>query len=401
MEASDAKGSDSSYPQSPAAPTAAHSPAAGTRVAMLVGVVATVTLAGFLGLRVKQALDRREALAGERTHAQTVAAEKPALLIVSPVATMYRPHIEVTGTLRPWRDADIGFELGGRLVSLQVATGQQVKQGQTLAVLDGSSAAAQVSQAEAASHVQEAQLALAEDNLRRSEALVASHSIPEAQAEQARQQVKLARAQLEGAGASARLARTGAGNHSIIAPFDGLVTKAPTAAGGVVQSGATLVHIEDLSRLRLSASVGEDDALLVKLGAPVTVVTRDRSVIGKIAAIIPSLDQATRRAPIEVEVPNDPKAPLLAWSFVHAAIEGGAEVPALRIPATARKPGSQSEVIKLVDGKAHIVRVVHAIAPDGAWLVRDGLTAKDVILAAPDGDVKEGDAIEKTELAKP
>ncbi len=400
MNALDAKGADSSDPPSPVMQAPPHTPAAGTRVAMLIGILASLTLAGFLGLRVKQALDKREALAGERTHAQVVAAEKPAMLIISPVATMYRPRIEVTGTLRPWRDADVGFELGGRLVSLQVATGQIVKTGQTLAVLDGNGAAAQVSQAEAASHVQEAQLALAEDNLRRTEALVASRSIPEAQAEQARQQVKLARAQLEGAGASARLARTGQGNRSIVAPFEGLVTKAPTAAGGVVQPGAALVHIEDLSRLRLSASVGEDDALLVKLGAPVNVATRDRSVIGRISAIIPSLDQATRRAPIEVEVPNDPKAPLLAWSFVHAAVEGGAEVPALRIPATARRPGSQSEVIRLVDGHAHIVRVVRAVGPDGAWLVRDGLTANDVILAAPDGDVKEGDAIEKTELAK-
>jgi RND family efflux transporter MFP subunit len=377
-----------------------HTPASGTRVAMLIGVAATVTLAGFLGLRVKQALDRREALAGERTHAQTVAAEKPALLIVSPVATVYRPHIEVTGTLRPWRDADIGFELGGRLVSLPIATGQLVKKGQTLAVLDGNSAAAQVNQAEAAIHVQDEQLGAAEDNLRRAEALVASHSISEVEAQQARDRVKLARAQLEGARASSQLAHTGAGNHSIVAPFDGLITKAPTAAGSVVQPGVALIHIEDLSRLRLSASVGEDDALLVKLGAPVNVVTRDRSVIGRISAVIPSLAQATRRAPIEVEVPNDPKAPLLAWSFVHAAIEGGAEVPALRIPATARRPGSQSEVITLVDGKAHIVRVVHAIGGDGAWLVRDGLAAKDVILAAPDGDVKEGDAIEKTVLVR-
>jgi RND family efflux transporter MFP subunit len=400
MDSLDLERGDSSYPQSPVTQAPAHAPAAGTRVAMLIGALAFVTLAGFLGLRVKQALDKREALAGERTHAQVVAADKPAMQIIRPVETMYRPHIEVTGTLRPWRDADVGFALGGRLVSLQVATGQIVKAGQTLAVLDGSSAAAQVSQAEAASHVQEAQLALAEDNLRRTEALVASRSIPEAQAEQARQQVKLARAQLEGAGAMARLARTGQGDRSIVAPFDGLVTKAPTAAGSVVQPGAPLVHLEDLSRLRLSASVGEDDALLVKLGAPVKVATRDRSVIGRISAIIPSLDQATRRAPIEVEVPNDPKAPLLAWSFVHAAIEGGAEVPALRIPATARRPGSQSEVIKLVDGHARIVRVIHAIGPDGAWLVRDGLAPSDVILAAPDGDVKEGDAIEKTELAK-
>ena len=379
-------------------PTVARSGRA--RVAAVVGIALATGFAGFLGLRVKQALAKRDGLAAERTHAQLAAAEKPPELVVRPVATRYRPHVEVTGTLRPWRDADVGFALGGRLVRVFVSTGQTVKEGEPLAVLDGSSAAAQVSQAEAATHASEAQLALAEDNLRRTESLVASKSIPEAQAEQARQEVKLARAQLDGARASARLARTGAGEHTIVAPFSGLVTKAPTAAGGVVQPGAPLVYLEDLSRLRLSASVSEDDALLVKAGAPVVVVARDRSVMGRVSVVVPSLDQATRRAPIEVEVPNDPKAPLLAWSFVHAGIEGGAEIPALRIPATARRPGSQSEVVRLQNGRAHVARVVHSVGPDGAWLVRDGLDPQDIVLASPDADVKEGDLIEKTVMAK-
>jgi multidrug resistance efflux pump len=122
-----------------------------------------------------------------------------------------------------------------------------------------------------------ANLAIAEDALKRTETLAASRSIPEAQVEQARQQVALARAQLEAARADAQFARAGAGQNAIFAPFAGVVTRAPTAAGGVVQPGAALVHVEDLSRLRLSATVGEDDATLVSVGAPVTVRYRDRS----------------------------------------------------------------------------------------------------------------------------
>ncbi len=86
-------------------------------------------------------------------------------------------------------------------------------------MLDASRAAAQVGQAESQVASSEANLALANDTLKRTEALVLTKSIPEAQAEQARQQVAMAKAQLDGALASTRLAKSGAGLHSISAPF--------------------------------------------------------------------------------------------------------------------------------------------------------------------------------------
>src|SRR5205814_64272 len=108
-----------------------------------------------------------------------------------------------------------------------------------------------------------------------------------------------------------------------------------------------LVRLEDVSRFRLSATLNEDDAPLVIVGQAVTVTYRDRSVSGKVIAVVPSLDQATRRAPIEIEVPNDPANPLLGWSFVRARIDGAGEVPVVRVPGTTRRPGSQREIVKV------------------------------------------------------
>ncbi|MEO8876532.1 MAG: efflux RND transporter periplasmic adaptor subunit [Polyangiaceae bacterium] len=365
----------------------------GTRVAMAIGILFALGLAGLIGVRVKQALAKKAALVDQRVAAQASAAAKPARLTVHPEATTFKPEIEVTGTLQPWRSADVGFELGGRLDRLFVSTGSSVHEGQTLAILEGSSAAAQVLQAEASARAAEAQLALADDTSKRSDALAQSKSIPEQQAEQAKHQADLARAQLEAARASAKIAQTGVGNHAVVAPFSGLVTKAPTSAGGVVQPGTPLMQIEDLTRFRLSASLGEDDVSLVRLGVPVTVVTRERTVIGKVITIVPSLDQATRRAPIEVEVPNDPKAPLLAWSFVRATLDSGQDVQALKIPGSARRPGSQNEVVVMENGKARIARVVHSTAPDGSWLVRSGLSAIDTVVLDPDPETKDGDPV--------
>ncbi|MDB5219678.1 MAG: putative Co/Zn/Cd efflux system rane fusion protein, partial [Myxococcaceae bacterium] len=250
----------------------------------------------------------------------------------------------------------------------------------------------------------EANLTLAQDNLKRTDALVASKSIPEAQAEQARSQVALAKAQLDGALASTRLAKSGAGLHSISAPFPGIVTKAPTGIGSVVNMGVPLVHIEDTSRFRLSATVGEEDVPLVAVGAPVKIVYRERIVDGRVVAVVPSLDQATRRAPVEIEVPNGASA-LYAWSFVRARISGGAEVDAVRVPALARRPGSQDEVV-IVDrapgggekpgntARAKIVKVSFAVDEDGTLVVQRGLTTTDEVVLSPSSDLKDGDVLD-------
>lgn len=369
----------------------------GTRIVMVFALLALVGLGVFIGARVKQALAKREALASERVEAQASAVRKAPAMATHPEPARWKAHVDLTGTLKPWRDAEVGFETTGRLVRILVATGDTVKQGQVLALLDGSRAAETVAIKDATVRAMQANLALAEDQAKRTESLVASRSIPEAQAEQARQQVALTKANLQASQADAQFARTGAGQHAITAPFAGIVTRAPTAAGGVVQPGAPLVHIEDLSRLRLSATVSEEDAPLMRIGQSATVKYRDRSVIAKVVSIVPSLDQSTRRAPVELEVPNDPSAPLLAWSFVHASVDGQGEVAAVRVPATARRPGSQDEIVKIEKGKARIVRVMHAVDADGSWIVREGLTTGDLVLVAPGGEIKEGDILADVE----
>ena len=258
-------------------------------------------------------------------------------------------------------------------------------------------AGAQVSQADAQIRASDANLALANDSLKRSEALYQTKSIAEAQVEQARQQVAMAKAQLDGAHASADVARTTQGLHVISAPFAGLVTRAPTGIGQIVNpmAGASLIHLEDTSRFRLSATIGEEDIDNVVVNAPVTLTYRDRTVTGRVATVVPSLDQATRRAPVEIEVPNDAAAPLLAWGFVRAKITPANEVSALKIPANAHKPGTQDEVVVLATGnKAKVLHVPHWTADDGSWITRGGLQPTDSVVLSPSPEAQDGDVIE-------
>jgi RND family efflux transporter MFP subunit len=370
------------------------------RIGLVIALVIGVAFIGLLGVRVKQAVAKRASVAGEQASVGASGVSKEPLRTAKGEPMKWTPRVDLTGTLKPWREAALGFETGGRLVRVSVSIGDKVETGQVLAVLDASRAAAQVGQAESQVSAAQASLALAQDTLKRTEALAATKSIPEAQAEQARQQVALAKAQLEGALASTRLAKTGAGLHSISAPFPGIVTRAPTGIGSVVSPGGPLVHVEDTSRFRLSATIGEEDVPLVESGAKVQVTYRDRMVDGKVVAVVPSLDQATRRAPVEIEVPNAEGSGLLAWGFVRARVEGKGERDAVRVPAGARRPGSQDELVKVerADGKdgvvARIVKASFIVDTDGSLVVQRGLEAGDEVLLAPSVDLKSGDKIE-------
>lgn len=363
------------------------------RVGIIVVVLGGLAFAGLLGVRVKQATAKRASVATERAAAEAKAKVIEPARTVKPEPTKWMPRVDFLGTLKPWREADVGFESGGRLVRIDVAMGDRVKAGQILGVLDASQAVAQVGHAESQVSAAQANLTIAQDELKRTEALVASKAVSEAQAEQARQRVALAKAQLEGAIATTHVAKTGAGQRTMIAPFAGIVTKAPTGIGSVVAAGVPLVHIEDNARFRLSATVGEEDVPLVAVGAKVHVLYRDKMAEGKVVAIVPSLDQGTRRAPVEIEVPNPEGSGLLAWAFVKGRIYGGGEVDAVKLPAAARRPGSQDEVVKVEGGVVKIAKVSFAVDVDGTLIVQRGLTAGDSVILSPSVDLKDGDKV--------
>lgn len=67
-----------------------------------------------------------------------------------------------------------------------------------------------------------------------------------------------------------------------------------------------VIRVEELERFRLSVQVSEEDLSQVRRGSPVRVMLRDQTqVMGKgHDSVVPSLDPATRRAPVEIEVPN-------------------------------------------------------------------------------------------------
>ncbi|MFI5307262.1 MAG: efflux RND transporter periplasmic adaptor subunit [Polyangiales bacterium] len=310
---------------------------------------------------------------------------------VRPVAAQWQPSVDLTGTLAPLRDSSVSFKVTGRLASVLVKVGDMVKAGQRLATLDPAEASAQLAAANAQVHAADVELAIAQDNERRSQALSQQGAISATQHLTDQQHAELAQARLEQARAQTQTAAAALQNTQLLAPFAGLVVQAPSAPGAIVMTTTPLFRLLDASTLRLNATVSADDAALLRLGQSVQVEGGRR---GRITAILPSVDEKTRRVPLVAEIDNRGPSPLLAGVFVRATVSAGAPIDVLRVPATALRPGSQDELVLVNANRARLARVTFSRDADGSLLVRKGLLSGDEVLLAPSSEVKDGDELQ-------
>lgn len=228
--------------------------------------------------------------------------------------------LELNGDLRPDQAADLGFKIGGQLLAVRVRRGERVERGQVLATLGAVEARAQLAQAEAAVAQARAQLELAYDNEKRASSLVAANAAPGSQATAVRLQSKIAEAALLQATAARDLAGATLNNHDLRAPFDGEVVKVPDGVGQIVTPGTLLFRLESLDKLVLRATVSENDVDRIKVGDEVSIESQGKKVKGKVRLVLRSLEASSRRAPVEVAVPNE-KRSLIAGSYVRATYQ--------------------------------------------------------------------------------
>ncbi len=366
-------------------------------VGIIVVVLAVMGFVGWSAIRIHAATVQKKALEAQRmADAQRAANEvkaAPKVRVIAPEATSWSPSVEIDGTLAAARSAELGFETPGRLANASVRIGDAVKAGQTLATLDTGEISAQLKAAQAQVRAAEASLALATDQERRTATMVSSGSLAEATGVQTTQQKAVASAQLDAARAQVSLSQVALGNHRLVAPFAGTVTRAPEGVGSVVGPGASLFEIQDLSRLKLRGTLGEHDAALVEPGSKIAVESEHGRVEGTITVVLGSVDAATRRVRVEADIDNQ-GARLRAGSFVRGVVQAGSSIPVLKLPHDVLRPGAQDELFVVTGDTLASRRVVYSVAPTGELLVRRGLTAGERVMRAPKSDTHAGERVQ-------
>ncbi len=200
---------------------------------------------------------------------------------------------EALGRLEAVSSADLSAPQTERIVRVNFDSGQAVKAGQTLVVLNASEEGADLGAAQAA--LTEAQL-----QLNRTEKLVEQGIYSPARLEKDQASRDTAAAQLQ-----AIQARTG--DRVIRAPFSGVTGLRTINPGDLARSGDVLVTVDDLGRLRLDVYVPERALPALKTGEAVDLLSDaypDERFAGRLENISPRAEAGTGLIPVRVVVDN-------------------------------------------------------------------------------------------------
>jgi HlyD family secretion protein len=193
--------------------------------------------------------------------------------------------VTASGEVRPRRYVNVGANVSGRIVELDVQEGDRVKKGQVLARIESERYAAAVRQAEAAVQAARADLDRADADLQvgrlafeRAQSMKKQRLISEQDYDQAEADYKMRAANLDAARrrvaqiqAQLDSARDDLDKTTVYSPMDGVVTSLPKEQGEMVIGALSfnptvLMTVADLSIMECEVMVDETDIRNLKVG---------------------------------------------------------------------------------------------------------------------------------------
>jgi RND family efflux transporter MFP subunit len=414
----------------------------------------------------------------KNTNANNAADNQPTVVEVTTataVAQSVPTYFEATGSLASDAQTDVAPTVGGKIVEVNFDIGSYVQKGAVLVRLDSRDAQIRLEQAQAQVEQQQkavgqaeagvrqaianlrqtqarlglrdgetfdietfsqvrsvnAQLELAEKELRRAERLLETGDVARAIYEQRKSQRDALLGQLSEARSNAAVAvkaidtaRTAVGtaqaaasqaraavataqtqvdqarkaiaDTAIVAPISGYVAERTADLGEFVTPNTPNSKVATIVRtsvLRMRIDVPEQNIGLVKAGQGISLQTSaypDRNFAGTIARISPSLNPTSRTLTVEAEVDN-PDGLLKPGQFATVRIAQGAPKPTVMIPTAAVKTdGDVNRVFVVKDGRAE-ERIVKLGVLEGELIeVRQGVQEGEQVVVSGLNQVYDG-----------
>jgi multidrug efflux pump subunit AcrA (membrane-fusion protein) len=383
-------------------------------IARIFWVVAAIGLLGVVGWRVTEARAKQASQVARPV-------DLPVVRTTRVERTDLRETLTFTGNIRARNEVDIFPKVAGRIEELHAAVGDKVRPGEVLAVVEHTeigwqarnaaaaeqSAAASVQAATAAISLAQTNVEAAQVDYDRTKTLFEAGSAPQAQLDGARVKLDMAKAQLLQARAQATsgqaavaqtqaasgLAKQQLNNARIESPIVGVVTKRNVLQGTNVGPQTLAFTVQDLSALKLEASV--DAASYVKLArgktADITVEEFPDEVFkGQIDVLAPALDATTRRAAVEIAIENT-SGRLLAQMFAKATVEVGQLKGALAVPQDAVLQGAGGALVyRVKNGRTEAVRPKLGTQDGKLVAVLSGLSEGDEVAVTGLGNLSDG-----------
>ena len=326
------------------------------------------------------------------------AQQRSGIVVTAAASAPITQHLQVTGTVQPIDSsiAHIRPPARGRLLEVLVKVGDRVSAGQVLAQLDNIEAgeiSAQYNSARADLQRLKIQLAAQQRQVDRNRRLAEIGAAPQKDyefslAEQQGMEEGIRAQESTIAGLNARLRRFGISEEGnapsttpIRAPFAGVIIHMAAAPGDVVESGAELFSLANLSTVYIQAQVYEKDLGQVRVGQPASITLDSypgEHFTGSVASISDLIDTQTRTAAVRCQVAN-PSGRLKLDMLATVEFPTMTKRAALSVP---------EDAVQTIDGKS-VVFIRNSPSRFSVRQVEIGVTSEgrtEIVTGVRDGD---------------
>lgn len=318
----------------------------------------------------------------------------PPVTVSTPLAERVVDWDDFTGRFEATQSVDVRARVGGYIQSVHFRDGDFVSRGQLLFTLDPRPAQAQLASARAALAQAEAQVTLARANLTRSQGLLASQAVSQAEVDANTGALKTAEANIAAAQASVRARQLDLEFTRVTAPVSGRVSDRRVDPGNLVGGGSSAGDV--LTTIVSSAPIyfvfeGSEATLLkyqrqVRAGAsaPVRIRLQDESDFTRTATLDftdNAIDSASGTIRLRAVVPNGDGF-LKPGMFGQARVAGAGAYDALLVPDSAIGTDGARRTVSVVAADGSVTPKAVELGPlvDGLRVIRSGVTARDRII---------------------
>ena len=274
-----------------------------------------------------------------------------------------------SGTFEPNKETKLSAEIQGKINDVLVDVGTFVTKGQSLIQLDNSLLKLQLQSAEV-------QVEGLEADVKRFTVLTNADAVQGVQLEKA--ELGLKSAKVQRATLLEQISKT-----TIKAPFNGVVTAKLTEEGAFAAPGVPLLQITDISVLKFSVNVSENDLSSFQLNQTFSInadAYSDVLLSGK-ATMIGSKANMGSSFPVQFIVSNTSDLKIKSGMFGKVNLKSENQKTGIIIPASAIVgSSSQPQVYKVKNGKAVLNSISIAQKIKNKTVVAKGLEEGDVIV---------------------
>lgn len=334
---------------------------------------------------------------------KSMAAFQPPPATVTTIKASYQswqPQLRSVGSLRALRGVDVTSEISGLVRTVLFKSGDEAKEGQVLVQLNADSDIARLRSLEAEAE-------LADTVYERDKKQFAAQAISQAALDADASDLKNKRAQVAEQAALVE-------KKTIRAPFSGLLGITALNPGQYLNAGDKIVTLQSVDSLLADFYLPQQEISRIRLGQAVSLTTDSypgRTFTGRITAINPKVDSATRNVQVEATIDNFAHK-LLPGMYASVEVKAGAAQRYLTLPQTAVTFNPYGETVFVVEETVKgakgqpVLTVKQTFVTTGSTrgdqiAVLKGISEGDVVVTSGQLKLKNGSRVVVDNKVKP